>query len=105
MTKISRLTSAATIGLALGFAAIAQASPIGAPPANQPPTGKGHSVGGLFDSLVGSDHDDRSAVGDEPAGNGETRKPPHRHLTNAEWRQAYIAKHHHDLPDLRHPGH
>lgn len=101
MTSISRLIGVAGVALAFGVASVAAASPIGAPPANRPPTGKGRSVGGLFDNLVGSNHDGR-AEGD---GEGGKTKPPHRRLTNAEWRRAYIAKHHHDLPNLSHPGH
>jgi hypothetical protein len=54
--------------------------------------------------MVGPDHE-QHADASGAAGKGDEPKAPHRHLTAAVWREAYIAKHHHDLPDLRHPGH
>jgi hypothetical protein len=104
MTGIAKLIGVACVGLSFGLASMAPASPIGTPAANRIPTGKPHSVNGLFDDLIGSDHEDRAA-GDASSGKGGKTETRHRHLTAAEWRQAYIAKHGHDLPSLAHPGH
>lgn len=104
MTGTSRLTGLACIAVSLGFAAAAVASPTGTPPANRPPTGTGHSLGGLFDDVVGSRHDAQTGEASDDRQGGDSGKR-HRHLTAAEWRAAYIAKHGHDLPSLAHPGH
>jgi hypothetical protein len=64
------------------------------------PAGKGRSTGGLFDDMVGG-HRSKQAT----EANGATPKPVRRHLTAAEWREAYIARHGHDVPSLAHPGH
>jgi hypothetical protein len=84
--------------LTIVIASLAQASPIGTPAANRVPVGKGRNVGGLFDNLVGSHGGDRAKPGDGGAKAG-------KHLTAKEWREAYIARHGHDLPSLSHPGH
>jgi hypothetical protein len=98
MRKVSKLIVATTgVLTAIGGASVAPASPIGAPGANQVPVRKGTSVGGLFDNLVGG-HDKADA---KTSDGGRA----HKHLTAAEWRQAYIARHGHDLPSLSHPGH
>jgi hypothetical protein len=51
--------------------------------------------------MVGSHHGKKDAA----TADGQTGKSKHKHLTAAEWREAYIAKHGHDLPALSHPGH
>jgi hypothetical protein len=74
----------------------ALASPVGTPAANRPPTGKARSLDHMFDGLA------------EPKGKKADPAGPPRERSNvtaAEWRVAYIAKHHHDLPSLAHPGH
>ena len=101
MRRLSRLIGLSGALIAIGWSAIGDASPIGTPPANQVPTGKGTRLGSLFDDMVGGHQDDRQTT---EAG-GEQSKPVRKHLTAAEWRAAYIATHGHDLPSLAHPGH
>jgi hypothetical protein len=88
------------LALAIGLSSIGEASPTGTPAANRVPTGKGTSFGGLFDDMVGGNHDNQTTDV-----NGEKSKPPRKRLSAAEWRKAYIARHGHDLPSLSHPGH
>ena len=99
MSMMSKLIGTSGVIFAIAMTSLAQASPIGTPAANRVPTGKGKNVGGLFDNMVGR-HD-----GDEArAGDGKSR-PRHKHLTNKEWHEAYIARHGHDLPSpLERPG-
>jgi hypothetical protein len=99
MTKISKLMVTTGVLVAITTTSLAQASPIGTPGANQIPTRKGKSLGGLFDNLV-----DRRGDDDAKTGDGKTRTA-RKHLTNKEWHEAYIAKHGHDLPSpLDRPG-
>ena len=99
MSKNSKLIVAVGVLLAMGFGALAQASPIGTPAANGIPTGKGKNLGTLFDGMVG-----RRDGGQADAGDGKTR-PGRKHLTSKEWHEAYVAKHGHDLPSpLERPG-
>ncbi len=99
MNRISKLIVATGVLFAVGMVSVAQASPIGTPAANRIPTRKGKNLGGLFDNMVGHSDDDRTNAGD-----GKTR-PRRKHLTAKEWREAYIAKHGHDLPSpLKRPG-
>jgi len=99
MRRISRSTGTGVAILAIALASLAQASPIGTPPANRVPTGKGQSLSGLFDDRVASQD-----AADPKTGDPKTRSG-RRHLAAKEWREAYIAKHCHDLPSLAHPGH
>lgn len=101
MSSYSKLITGAGLMLVLGLSSIAAASPIGTPAANGIPTRKGVRVGGLFDDMVGSHHDKQ----DKADADGQAGKSKRKHLTNAEWHEAYIAKHGHDLPALSHPGH
>ena len=94
MSSYSKLIATTGLILVLGLSSIAEASPIGTPAANRIPTGKGKSFGGLFDDMVGSDHDKQDAG----ASVGQNGKSKHRHLTSAEWHRAYIAKHGHEPP-------
>jgi hypothetical protein len=82
----------------LGMASLAAASPIGTPAANRPPSGRGVSVNHMFDSLVDPHGEDAKDAEGKP-------RRVHKRLTAKEWREAYIAKHGHDLPSLKHPGH
>jgi hypothetical protein len=81
------------------MASFAEASPIGTPAANRPGGGKGLAVGHMFDSLVDPHgEDDAKDAGGKP-------RRVRKHLTAKEWREAYIAKHGHDLQPVTHPGH
>ena len=92
------LIGVACAAMLLGTASLAQASPIGTPAANRVPTGNGHAFGHMFDDLV-------DPHGDDHANNSDPQAPHLRkHYTASEWRAAYIARHHHDLPLLKHPG-
>ena len=75
----------------LAVAAVADASSIGTPQANRPPSGTPRSL------AIGHHHNRGAA-----AAGGSTVATPR--MTQAEWRRAYIARHHHDLPQLSHPG-
>ena len=99
MRGLAKLIGTSGVILAIAMTSFAQASPIGTPAANRVPTGKGKNLGGLFDNMVGGHEGDG-----ERAGDGKGR-PRHKHLTNQEWHEAYIAKHGHDLPSpLERPG-
>ena len=94
-----KMIGAGGLLVAIGAAALVQASPIGTPAANRVPTGKGRNLGGLFDDMVGVANQGhvRPAQG--------TSRVPRKHLTSRQWHQAYIARHGHDLPSpLDRPG-
>lgn len=101
MTRASKLILASGLPLACGMASLARASPTGTPAANAVPTGKGAHLGGLFDSMIGGGKGNEAKSGE-----GKTR-PRRKHLTSAEWHEAYRARHGHDLPSAldRHGGH
>jgi hypothetical protein len=99
MSRLSRLVGTTGAILVIGLSSIAGASTTGTPAANRVPAGKGKSVNRLFDDMVGGDHG-KQATG----ANGEKSKSARKHLTNKEWREAYIARYGH-LPVLSHPGH
>jgi hypothetical protein len=101
MRRYSKLILAGGALLAIGIGALAGASPIGTPAANRVPTGNGNALGGLFDVMVGgADRTDAKAK----SADGRIR-PRRKRLTSKQWRDAYIARHGHDLPSpLNRPG-
>ncbi len=82
----------------LALASAGAASPVGTPQSNRQTSGTPkplslHLFGGRM-----------AQPGKAAAGAGPD-KPPPRHRTQAEWRADYIARHHHDIAPVTHPGH
>ena len=98
----ARIVAAATL---LFAATLAQASPSGTPQANAPRDGKGTAVDLPFFRHHSAPPPTAASVGGGKVLGKATPVEPRRHLTQAEWRKAFIAKHGHDLQAPAHPGH